>query len=160
MIFVVPLRLDDCTMPRRLRTWQYVDYFPASQQERAYQRLLQSLDVRRAQLNIDVNTGKKVQAQVTAVPVQNVEEKAPLVAVMFAKPTITNSAPIGILELVGMVLTHQLACHRERLLIANRMRNGGHVLLDLRNRFAHIRPPLTVMQSAGQVRTHVSRFLQ
>lgn len=103
-IFVVPLRLDDCTMPRRLRTWQYVDYFPASQQKRAYQRLLQSLDVRRAQLNIDVNTGKKAQAQLTATPAQEVEEKMPLAAGTFAKPTITSPAPMGVLDLVGTVL--------------------------------------------------------
>lgn len=45
-IFIVPLRLDDCNLPRRLRTWQYVDYFPVQQRERAYQRLLQSLKIR------------------------------------------------------------------------------------------------------------------
>src|SRR5690606_27479150 len=42
----VPLRLDDCNLPRRLRTWQYVDYFPTQQRERAYQKLLQSLRLR------------------------------------------------------------------------------------------------------------------
>jgi len=45
----VPLRLDDCNLPRRLRTWQYVDYFPDSQRERAYRRLLQSLKIRHQQ---------------------------------------------------------------------------------------------------------------
>ncbi|MBX3035402.1 MAG: toll/interleukin-1 receptor domain-containing protein [Anaerolineales bacterium] len=48
-IFIVPLRLDDCNLPRRLRTWQYVDYFPVQQRERAYQRLLQSLKIRHQQ---------------------------------------------------------------------------------------------------------------
>jgi len=49
-IFVVPLRLDDCNLPRRLRALQYVDYFPASHHNVAYQRLLQSLHVRYSQV--------------------------------------------------------------------------------------------------------------
>jgi hypothetical protein len=49
-IFIIPLRLDECELPRRLRSWHYVDYFPVNQQDRAYQRLLQSLNIRYAQL--------------------------------------------------------------------------------------------------------------
>ena len=49
-IFIIPLRLDDCELPRRLRAWQYVNYFPAEQQNRAYQRLQQSLYMRFKQL--------------------------------------------------------------------------------------------------------------
>ncbi len=44
-IFVIPLRLDKCQVPRRLRSWQYADYFP-SNRERAYDRLLKSLQAR------------------------------------------------------------------------------------------------------------------
>lgn len=49
-IFIIPLRLEACELPRRLRPLHYVDYFPAEQQERAYQRLLQSLKIRFLQL--------------------------------------------------------------------------------------------------------------
>ena len=49
-IFVVPLRMDDCDLPRRLRSWHYVDYFPAQRREKASQRLLKSLNVRFDQL--------------------------------------------------------------------------------------------------------------
>ena len=49
-IFIIPLRLEECELPRRLRSLQYVDYFPAGQQERAYPRLLQSLKIRLSQL--------------------------------------------------------------------------------------------------------------
>ena len=35
-IFIIPLRLDDCPAPRRLRSWQYIDYFPAAQRDWAY----------------------------------------------------------------------------------------------------------------------------
>lgn len=45
-IFIIPLRLDDCDVPRRLRSWQYVDYFPSEKLKASYQRLLQSLQVR------------------------------------------------------------------------------------------------------------------
>jgi hypothetical protein len=45
-IFIIPLRLDDCQIPRHLRTWQYVDYFPEDHKEWAYQRLLESLNLR------------------------------------------------------------------------------------------------------------------
>jgi hypothetical protein len=45
-IFIIPLRLDECELPRRLRTWQSVDYFPEDQKSRAYQRLKQSLNIR------------------------------------------------------------------------------------------------------------------
>lgn len=47
---MIPLRLDECAVPRRLRAWQYVDYFPLEQRKRAYQRLIQSLTARHAQL--------------------------------------------------------------------------------------------------------------
>lgn len=45
-IFIIPLRLDDCELPRRLRSWQYVDYFPTDKRKVSYQRLLRSLQVR------------------------------------------------------------------------------------------------------------------
>jgi len=45
-IFVIPLRLNECEVPRRLKNWQYVDYFPEGQKEIAYGKLLQSLDIR------------------------------------------------------------------------------------------------------------------
>lgn len=45
-IFVIPLRLDACIVPRRLREWQWVDYFPDHQKSSAYERLVKSLKVR------------------------------------------------------------------------------------------------------------------
>jgi len=45
-IFIIPLRLDSCKPPRRVRTWQYVDFFPEDQRDATYQRLLQALRVR------------------------------------------------------------------------------------------------------------------
>ena len=45
-IFIIPLRLDDCELPHRLRAWHYVDYFPAERRDWAFQRLLESLKLR------------------------------------------------------------------------------------------------------------------
>lgn len=53
-IFVVPLRLDDCAVPRRIRAWQYVDYFPKSNQAWAYQRLIESLKLRAGKIGIAI----------------------------------------------------------------------------------------------------------
>ena len=62
-IFVIPLRLEECEPPRRLRGWQYADYFPEDQRERAYQRLLVSLKRRADSLGLKY-TGPAV-SQVT-----------------------------------------------------------------------------------------------
>jgi hypothetical protein len=45
-IFILPLRLDECEAPRSLRAYQYVDYFPAANKDRAFQRLLAALQLR------------------------------------------------------------------------------------------------------------------
>jgi len=42
-IFIIPLRLDNCEPPRRLRAWQYANYFPVSDRENSFIRLLASL---------------------------------------------------------------------------------------------------------------------
>lgn len=45
-IFIIPLRLDDCELPRRMRLWQFADYFE-EQREHGYQRLLITLRMRK-----------------------------------------------------------------------------------------------------------------
>ncbi len=50
-IFIVPLRLEECTPPRSLRDWQYADYFEG-QRERGFERLLVSLRKRAESLGI------------------------------------------------------------------------------------------------------------
>jgi formylglycine-generating enzyme required for sulfatase activity len=41
-LYIIPVRLEECEPPRRLRAWQYADYFEG-QHDRAFQRLLVSL---------------------------------------------------------------------------------------------------------------------
>src|SRR5689334_6327061 len=45
-IFVIPLRLEECTVPERLRRWQWVDYF----QKNGRNKLIRGLKVRASHL--------------------------------------------------------------------------------------------------------------
>jgi len=45
-IFVIPLRLEECEPPRRLRAWHYADFFPPERRDQVYNRLLESLKAR------------------------------------------------------------------------------------------------------------------
>ncbi|MBE7432529.1 MAG: SUMF1/EgtB/PvdO family nonheme iron enzyme [Anaerolineales bacterium] len=44
-IFLIPLRLDDCAMPRKLRSFHWVDYF-GKEKKNSYSDLLQALKLR------------------------------------------------------------------------------------------------------------------
>ena len=48
-IYVIPLRLDDCTPPRRFQQWQWLDYFAAN----AHEKLLKSLRLRADTLKLE-----------------------------------------------------------------------------------------------------------
>jgi SOS-response transcriptional repressor LexA len=47
-IFLIPVRLEDCEVPTRIRRYQWIDLFSRN----SYQRLLESLNRRRRDLNI------------------------------------------------------------------------------------------------------------
>lgn len=51
-IFIIPLRLDNCDVPFRLNTWQYVDYFPHQHHASAYKSLLRSLKIRGEEIGV------------------------------------------------------------------------------------------------------------
>jgi hypothetical protein len=52
-IYIIPLRFDDCLRPRRLKKWQYVDFFPKPRKDWAYQRLIESMKL--CATRIDIN---------------------------------------------------------------------------------------------------------
>ncbi|MBI5822997.1 MAG: SUMF1/EgtB/PvdO family nonheme iron enzyme [Chloroflexi bacterium] len=52
-LYLMPVRLEECEPPRRLRPWQYADYFEG-QRERGLQRLLVSLKRRADSLNLGI----------------------------------------------------------------------------------------------------------
>jgi hypothetical protein len=51
-IFITPIRFTDCPLPRRLKKWHYVDYFPDSRKKATYERLLNSLRLRAKSLKL------------------------------------------------------------------------------------------------------------
>jgi len=54
-LYLMPVRLEECDPPRRLRPWQYADYFEG-QRERGLQRLLVSLKRRAESLSLETET--------------------------------------------------------------------------------------------------------
>lgn len=53
VIFIIPLRLDNVQPPRRLRAWQYADYFPEKRRQWVYGRLVDSLQARMRSIGIE-----------------------------------------------------------------------------------------------------------
>ena len=51
-IFVLPVKLDDCDLPRQLRDRQALNYFPDANRAAAYDRLKASLKIRKDHLGI------------------------------------------------------------------------------------------------------------
>jgi hypothetical protein len=51
-IFILPVKLDDCSLPRQLKDRQALNYFPASQQDAAFSKLKASLKIRKDHLGI------------------------------------------------------------------------------------------------------------
>lgn len=47
-IFIIPVKLEECVIPDRLRTWQWVNYFEPS----GYERLIRALQAREQALGI------------------------------------------------------------------------------------------------------------
>lgn len=53
-IFVIPLRLDDCDVPKRVSKFQFFNLFPERQIEWVYERIYRSLDIRANSLGLHV----------------------------------------------------------------------------------------------------------
>jgi proteasome lid subunit RPN8/RPN11 len=58
-LYIFPVRLEDCELPRRLRHLHYADYFPPGGRDRAYERLLVSLRNRAKVLGINAGTAEE-----------------------------------------------------------------------------------------------------
>jgi hypothetical protein len=74
MIFILPVRLDDCKLPRGLRQIQAVNYFPPTHRESAYTKLLFSLEACAQSLNIPKIVETK---SVSPKPVRKKHKKQP-----------------------------------------------------------------------------------
>lgn len=69
-IFIIPFKVEECQVPRRLTIYQYVDYFPETQQEKVFKRLLVSLQRRADSLGLKYEPVGRV-----SNPTNKVEEK-------------------------------------------------------------------------------------
>lgn len=104
-IFIIPLRLDDCELPRRLRSWQYVDYFPQDHRKRAHQRLVQSLHARYSQLLADKESAEIADAFKTDALAASTEDAAPAQTTQPNQFTVSLPATApGIVDLIGSAL--------------------------------------------------------
>jgi len=68
-IFVIPVKLDECEVPLRIRSLQYIDYSVPETRDQAYSRLLKSLKIKRDMVNRQ--TGRTQTAHV--VSSQNIQ---------------------------------------------------------------------------------------
>jgi len=75
-LYIIPVRLEECEPPRRLRAWQYADYFPENARERALQRLLVSLKRRADSLGLKAEASSPV---ISAPPVKPVTDSNKLI---------------------------------------------------------------------------------
>jgi len=56
-IFILPVRFNNCNIPRRLGSIQYIDFFPQVRIDWAYERLLRSLMLRAQSLDVLTKNG-------------------------------------------------------------------------------------------------------
>jgi len=99
-IFVIPLRLEDCQLPRRLRSFQYANYFPVPNQGRTFQLLLVSLQKRAESLGLtwksEEMASSKVQKSISPpqqiATTQNIPKRARR---RYQTPEILHDAPLS-----------------------------------------------------------------
>jgi hypothetical protein len=95
-IFILPVRLDDCERPRKLRHIQAIDYFPPERRDWAYARLLKSLELRAKRLNLATSAPKEPPPPIqesTILPTSDVSEPINNDPVISPKPTQTVTQP-------------------------------------------------------------------
>ena len=94
-IFILPVRLDDCERPRRLRSIQGIDYFPLERREFAYARLQRSLELRAHALGIITATVESTLAPVKQIEAEPEAAATDEVSTTFGRPAIIRFGPGG-----------------------------------------------------------------
>jgi hypothetical protein len=93
IIFILPVRLDNCEWPRRLRSIQGIDYFPPERREFAYARLRRSLELRATALGVITQIAE-------ATPAKRTEDERPAarnreISQIFKRSAIVTFGPAG-----------------------------------------------------------------
>ena len=73
-IFIIPVRLEECEVPERLRRWQWVDYFDSN----GYERLVKALRMRASAIGIGL-TGSSTEPPLDEPNVQPIAAQPPIV---------------------------------------------------------------------------------
>jgi formylglycine-generating enzyme required for sulfatase activity len=94
-IFILPVRLDDCERPRRLRPIQGIDYFPPERRELAYARLRLSLELRANALDIVTQTAESKPTPVKTIQEGSEVESKRAIAQVVKHLSIIKFAPGG-----------------------------------------------------------------
>ncbi len=139
-IFIIPLRLDNCKPPRRVRTWQYVDYFPEDQRDVTYQHLLQSLRVRLEQ-RLETEEKKTITKQDRVEQIElNANENKLNILFLAADPTDASRLRLG-QEAREIREKLQLSKHRDRFIFNERWSvrpvDISQAMLDLQPQIVH-----------------------
>ncbi len=87
-IFIIPLRLEECQPPRRLRPYQYIDYFPKDKREFAGRRIVISLKKRADSLMLDIKENRR------SIPLETE-------SVFIGKPIIYSFKNMGFLPVIA-----------------------------------------------------------
>ncbi len=98
-IFIIPVRLEECEPPKRIRRWQYADYFPEDNRTIAYQRLLESLRFGATRLGIStklIHQKDEKQVQLAAPP-----RSANVFGAITSASPVALKAGVSVLQGVG-----------------------------------------------------------
>ena len=112
-IFIIPLKLIECEIPRRLREWQWVNYYD----ERGHERLMKSLQLRAAQVGVSVNNPTPLDA----TPIQKLPTPPPVIKAAELKPATPESER----EMMLREIADLSISHTRRLQIGDRLSEIG-----------------------------------
>jgi hypothetical protein len=86
-VFIIPVRLEECEPPKRLRAWQYADFFPQENRDQSYQKLLNGLKKRANGLQLP--TERSIKSMQEALKEADLEEDAKLVNQVIQKSLLS-----------------------------------------------------------------------
>jgi len=147
-VFIIPLRLDDCELPRSMRTYQSMDYFPQAQRDAAFTRLLKGLHLRTDSLGVQSETMTDRAASSSKVLADSLMNNVSLsdststysILFLAADPTDATRLRLG-QEFREIQEKLQLSKQRDRFKLENRMSvrpaDLSQALLDVQPRVVH-----------------------
>jgi len=91
-IYIIPLRLEECEVPERLRAWQWVNYF----NNNGYERLKKSLASRAKSLELNLDLPNRETLSINTSPVKS----SPLKALIMKGGGVKGLAYVGALKVL------------------------------------------------------------